>query len=233
MIYLATPRIEKPGESNIFAHLARQGADGMLVRNAGGIRYCAEHGIPFVADFSLNAANPLTVELLKSRGALRVTASYDLSADQLFDLLDATPASWLEIVIHQQMPMFHMEHCVFCAFLSPGTDATNCGRPCDHHDVKLRDRVGARASAEGRRRLQEHALQRGAPDHGRVSAAADESTARDSCGSSCSTTSPKPVERTISLYQDVIAGRRDGKSLWRELKATNQYGVTRGALAVL
>ena len=39
--------------------------------------------------------------------------------------------------------MFHMEHCVFCAFLSPGTDATNCGRPCDHHDVKLRDRVGA------------------------------------------------------------------------------------------
>ena len=32
---------------------------------------------------------------------------------------------------------------MFCAFLSPGTDATNCGRPCDHHDVKLRDRVGA------------------------------------------------------------------------------------------
>ena len=39
-IYLATPRIEKPGESSIFAHLARQGADGMLVRNAGGLRYC-------------------------------------------------------------------------------------------------------------------------------------------------------------------------------------------------
>ena len=38
--------------------------------------------------------------------------------------------------------MFHMEHCVYCAFLSPGTDATNCGRPCDLHDVKLRDRVG-------------------------------------------------------------------------------------------
>ena len=46
------------------------------------------------------------------------------------------------MVIHQQIPMFHMEHCVFCAFLSPGTDKTNCGRPCDHHDVKLRDRVG-------------------------------------------------------------------------------------------
>ncbi len=71
-----------------------------------------------------------------------MTASYDLNVDQLLDLLDATPPSWLEVVIHQQIPMFHMEHCVYCAFLSPGTDATNCGRPCDHHDVKLRDRVG-------------------------------------------------------------------------------------------
>ena len=36
-----------------------------------------------------------------------------------------------------------MEHCVFCAFLSTGTDYRNCGRPCDTHDLKLRDRVGA------------------------------------------------------------------------------------------
>ena len=231
-IYLATPRIEKPGESNIFAHLARQGADGLLVRNAGGLRYCIEHEIPFVADFSLNAANPLTVELLKSRGALRVTASYDLSAEQLFDLLDATPPEWLEIVIHQQVPMFHMEHCVFCAFLSPGTDATNCGRPCDTHDVKLRDRVGAehplkadvgcrntlynavpQTTAEYLPRLKKHGAR-----FVRVELLDDE---------------PAAVSRVITLYQDVIAGRRDAKSLWRELKATNQYGITRGALAVL
>ena len=37
--------------------------------------------------------------------------------------------------------MFHMEHCVFCAVLSPGTNKTNCGRPCDVHEVKLRDRL--------------------------------------------------------------------------------------------
>jgi putative protease len=141
-IYLATPRIEKPGETNIFHYLSKRGADGILVRNAGGMRYCSERRIPFVADFSLNAANPLTVELLKGRGAVRVTASYDLNVEQLLDLLDVIPSSWLEVVIHQQIPMFHMEHCVYCAFLSPGTDATNCGRPCDHHDVKLRDRVG-------------------------------------------------------------------------------------------
>jgi putative protease len=231
-IYLATPRIEKPGESNIFAHLARQGADGMLVRNAGGLRYCEQHGVPFVADFSLNAANPVSVELLRGRGAMRVTASYDLSSDQLFDLLDATPPWWLEIVVHQQMPLFHMEHCVFCAFLSPGTDATNCGRPCDHHDVKLRDRVGAL-----------HPLKADVGCRNTLFNAVPQTTAEYlprlmKHGARCFRIElldddPKAAERTIALYQEVIAGRRDGKSLWRELKATNQYGVTRGALAVL
>ncbi len=135
-----------------------KGPTALLVRNAGGMRFCSERGIPFVADFSLNAANPLTVELLKRRGATRVTASYDLNVDQLLDLVDATPPSWLEVVIHQQIPMFHMEHCVYCAFLSPGTDATNCGRPCDHHDVKLRDRVGVDHPLKADVGLSQHAL---------------------------------------------------------------------------
>ena len=231
-IYLATPRIEKPGEANLFGYLAKQGADGILVRNAGGLAFCSERGIPFVADFSLNASNPLTVELLKDRGAARVTASYDLNVDQLLDLLDATPPSWLEVVIHQQIPMFHMEHCVYCAFLSPGTDATNCGRPCDHHDVKLRDRVGKehplkadvgcrntlynavpQTAAEYLPRLQKH----GAPFL-RIEFLDD---------------SPETVERTIKLYREASAGPAMVKSLWRELKASNQYGVTRGPLAVL
>ena len=38
--------------------------------------------------------------------------------------------------------MFHMEHCVFCTFLSNGTSYKNCGRPCERHHVQLRDRVG-------------------------------------------------------------------------------------------
>jgi hypothetical protein len=45
--------------------------------------------------------------------------------------------------------------------------------------------------------------------------------------------SPTAIRRIISLYREVLAGKRDGKSLWRELKASNQYGVTRGPLAVI
>jgi len=231
-IYLATPRIEKPGEANLFGYLAKQGADGILVRNAGGISYCSQRGIPFVADFSLNAANPLTVDLLKSRGAARVTASYDLNVDQLLELIDTTPSCWLEVVIHQQIPMFHMEHCVYCAFLSPGTDATNCGRPCDEHDVKLRDRVGM-----------EHPLKADVGCRNTLYNAVPQTAAEFlprllRHGARCLRIeflddSPQAIERTIRLYRDVLAGERDVKVLWRELKASNQYGVTRGPLAVL
>jgi putative protease len=231
-IFIATPRIEKPGEANLFNFLAKQAPDGLLVRNAGGASFCTRKNIPFIADFSLNAANPLTVDLLIARGARRVTASYDLNVDQLIDLIDTTPPDWLEIVIHQQVPMFHMEHCVFCAFLSPGTDATNCGRPCDVHVVKLRDRVGM-----------EHPLEADVGCRNTLFNAVPQSAAeflprlltrgarnlrieflRDS---------PADVERTIRLYQDAISGQRDVKTLWRELGASNQYGVTRGPLAVL
>ena len=99
--------------------------------------------MPCISDYSLNAANELTATYLQQQGALRVTASYDLNRDQLIDMARHARVDVLEVVIHQHMPMFHMEHCVFCAVLSPGTNKTNCGRPCDRHRVQLRDRVGS------------------------------------------------------------------------------------------
>ncbi|WP_240907113.1 U32 family peptidase [Paludisphaera rhizosphaerae] len=231
-IHVASPRIEKPAERNLFKALVKSGADGLLVRNAGGLAFCAETGVPFVADFSLNASNPLTVALFRERGAERVAASYDLDAGQLFDLIEATPTDWLEVVIHQQIPMFHMEHCVFCAFLSPGTDHTNCGRPCDHHDVKLRDRVGKehplKADVGCRNTLFNAVPQTAAEFLPRLIARGVRNLRVEFLDDS-----PETVSRTLTLYRETAAGLRDGRTLWRELKASNQYGVTRGPLAVL
>ncbi len=231
-IYLATPRIQKPFESNIFRYLSKQGADGLLVRNAGGLLHCAEQGVPFVADYSLNASNELTVQWFKEHGAERVTASYDLSVDQLLDLIAAVPRPWLEVVIHQQIPMFHMEHCVFCAFLSPGTDKTNCGRPCDHHEVKLRDRVGKehplKADVGCRNTLFNAVPQTAAEYLPRLIASGVRRFRVELLDEE-----PEAVARTLTLYSDALAGRRDARTLWRDLKATNRYGVTRGALSVL
>ncbi len=157
-VLLATPRIHKPGEgtvpifasakmglspsADILAQLAEAEPDGMLVRNLAGLAFCRGKGLPAVADFSLNAANDLTVEWLHAQGARRVTAAYDLSRERLLNLAAAVPPEWLEVVVHRHVPMFHSEYCLFCGALSLGTNRADCGRPCDRHAIRLRDRLG-------------------------------------------------------------------------------------------
>ncbi|MCA9084846.1 MAG: U32 family peptidase, partial [Planctomycetaceae bacterium] len=138
----ATPRIQKPGEIGIFQAMLKHQPRKVLIRNLAGLDFFRRNGVPVIADFSLNVTNELTADYLMTHGAERVTASYDMNRDQLLELVRVMPSSWLEVVIHQHMPMFHMEHCVFCSMLSLGTNSTNCGRPCDVHSVQLRDRTG-------------------------------------------------------------------------------------------
>jgi putative protease len=229
---LATPRIEKPCEESLTRHLTRQGADALLVRNAGGVEWCRTEGVPFVADYSLNASNELTTAWLLEQGAQRVTASYDLSIAELGELQHAVPAGSLEIVIHQHMPMFHMEHCVFCAFLSPGTDKTNCGRPCDQHDVKLRDRVGMEhplTADIGCRNTLFHAV----PQSAAESIPAIVGRGTRSLRIEFVNESATEVTRVLELYQSVLRAKEHPKTLWKALKAENRYGVTRGQLVVL
>ncbi|WP_197064832.1 hypothetical protein [Leptolyngbya sp. KIOST-1] len=104
---MAPPRITKPLETYILEQMKRSQADGYLVRNYDHLAYFA--GLPCVGDFSLNVANALTADYLLERyGLERVTASYDLNAEQLVDLLASAPPDWFEITLHQHMPMFHM-----------------------------------------------------------------------------------------------------------------------------
>lgn len=229
-ILLATPRIQKPDEAGLLRVLLRHGADGILVRNLAGLAFYAEQGVPCVADFSLNAANELTVDWLRRAGAGRVTASYDLNREQLLDLVAATTAGRLEVVVHQHMPMFHMEHCVFCAVLSPGTNKHNCGRPCDVHQVRLRDRVGMEHTLladVGCRNTLFNAVPQSAAEavpqllargvrHFRVELLDDEPA--------------DEVARRIDLYRRLLAGELRGAQVWSQLKAANRVGVTRGTL---
>jgi putative protease len=229
-ILLATPRIQKPGELGIFRVLARHGADGILVRNLAGLAYYVGQGVPAVADFSLNATNELTVQWLIGRGAARVTASYDMNRDQLLELAAAVPPAWLEVVIHQHMPMFHMEHCVFCAVLSPGHDKTDCGRPCDRHQVRLRDHIG-----------KEHPLRADVGCRNTLFNATPQSAAeaipqliqhglRDFRIELIDGADPVRPAEVIGLYRDLLAGKITGREVWSRLRASNRVGVTRGTL---
>ncbi|MEH1846092.1 MAG: U32 family peptidase [Nostoc sp.] len=229
-IWVAPPRITKPGENWILQQVRACEADGYLIRNYDQLQFFAQDRC--IGDFSLNVANPLTADYFQQHfGLERLTASYDLNITQLQDLLTSCPPQWFEVTIHQHIPMFHMEHCVFCAFLSTGTDYTNCGRPCEKQEVKLKDRVGsehvlkadvgcrntvfnstAQTGAEYVQRLREMGLR-----HFRIEFVNE---------------TPDQVTKTIHRYRQLLQGEITGSQLWRELKLQNQLGVTRGPLGV-
>lgn len=149
--------------------MERAEPDGVLIRNLGAAQYFRQSPLHRIGDFSLNVANPYSAAILKKRGNLaHLTISYDLNAEQVADLLCAAPPEWFELTLHQHMPMFHMEHCVFCTFLSNGTSYKNCGRPCERHHVQLRDRVGQLHPLLADARVPEHAVQRTRPDGSRL-----------------------------------------------------------------
>ncbi len=229
-IWLVTPRIQKPGEMGIFKAMAKHAADGIVTRNLSGLKFFTELKLPCVADFSFNAANELTVDSLRQRGAIRVTPSYDLNRDQLLVMAENCAAHLLEPVIHQHMPMFHMEHCVFCSVLSPGTNKTNCGRPCDEHEVKLRDRVGAehplKADVGCRNTLFNKTPQSGAE----IVQPLIELGVRNFRIELLNDDPPQEIARVIDLYQGLLAGRVTGEEVWTKLSALNRVGVTRGTL---
>jgi putative protease len=228
-IYLATPRIQKPGEIGIFRSLAKHNPNGILVRNFAGLRFFSEREIPLVADFSLNATNELTARYLIEQGAIRITASYDLNREQLLDLVSAAPPAWLEVVIHQHMPMFHMEHCVFCAVLSPGTNKTNCGRPCDDHQVELRDRMGIEHPLHadvGCRNTLFNAVPQSAAEVVPSLLTAGIANFRIELLRS----SHRDIVRIVKLYKQLLSGDVPPIHVWQTLQAANRVGVTRGTL---
>jgi putative protease len=226
-LYVAPPRITKAGETWILQQVKAAQADGYLVRNYDQLQFFTEQRC--VGDFSFNVANPLTADSLRQFGLERLTASYDLNNHQLEDLLQSCPPEWWEITIHQHMPMFHMEHCVFCAFLSAGTDYTNCGRPCEQHQVKLRDRIGTehilQADAGCRNTVFNGLAQTGAEYVQRLI----ELGARHFRIEFVNET-PAQVRQTVEYYRKLLQGQINGSQLWRELKLHSQLGVTRGTL---
>jgi putative protease len=231
-IWLAPPRVFKPGEDWILNQVLSAAPDGILVRNHEHLRFfpAASASLRLRGDFSLNVANPLAAEYFLSRYKLeRVTASYDLNVAQLESLLRAAPPGNFDLTLHQHMPMFHMEHCVFCAFLSKGRDYHDCGRPCEKHRVALRDRVGAllplKADAGCRNTVFNPRAQTGAEFFGRLVELGARHFRVEFVDESA-----EEVRRTLHAYEALFAGRADGAGLWRELKLMNQIGVTRGQL---
>lgn len=228
-IGLATLRVAKPGEEGFLRQIARCQPDAVLVRNLAALDWFAAEApeTKLVGDSSLNAANELSADWLLGCGLERLVPSYDLNWDQLVAMLGRVDPGWFEIVVHQHMPMFHMEHCVFAATLSQGKDWRDCGRPCDRHRVELRDRVGAQfplVADTGCRNTLYNAVPQSAAElvprmlarglkHFRLELLREKA---------------EECHALLERYSRVLAGLDEGRKAWRGLQVLNQLGVTRG-----
>ena len=152
-LVVATPRIMKPEEDKMFKRFyCRLGADAILVRSLGLLQQLLDANdqenleIGLEGDFSLNAANSLSADAFLRMGLDRITLTHDCNVSQLTDIARNLGSSRafhsLEVILHQNLPVFHTEHCVFARFLSSGNSYLDCGKPCERHTVHLRDGQG-------------------------------------------------------------------------------------------
>ena len=122
-----------------------------------------------------------------------------------------------------------MEHCVFCAVISPGTNKSNCGRPCDRHVVQLRDRVGAehtlQADVACRNTLYNEQPQSGAETVSELTQMGVRWFRVELLEQSATEST-----ETIDTYQQMLRGDLSAQEVWKRLNAANRVGVTRGTL---
>lgn len=226
---IATTRILKPREYYNLNIILRAGPDAILVRNLGALQWLRDKGVPLYGDFSLNAANSQTVQYLIGKGLSSVCASYDLNQTQLEALMTTVDPATVEVTIHQYMPEFHMEHCVFAAFMSKGSSFRDCGKPCEKHKVELKDAYGnmhyLKADQECRNTLFRASAQSAAflqkkwahpPGAWRFEALNERSDV---------------LLTKIASYLDLLAGKLPLTDAIARVGVTEKYGVTEGQLS--
>jgi putative protease len=233
-VTVATVRVQKPGEDKIDAHLARLLPDAILVRSWGSLAYLRSlpdhptlHG-----DFSLNVTNSITAGWTLAHDLETLTAAHDLDRDQLLALLAASPAGRIAVTVHHHIPTFHTEHCVYAHLLSTGADFRSCGRPCEQHQVALRDRVGLvhpvivdvgcrntvfNAQAQSAASLVPELLARGVRRF-RIELVRE---------------SADDARRLYAAYRSLVAGELAPADAVRAAQVHEQFGVTRGTMRTL
>jgi U32 family peptidase len=231
---VASPRILKPTEHNILRFLSSLDCE-ILVRSGGLLydlqRLPQEQCPVLTGDFSLNAANAITAQMYLDMGLTAITPTHDLNAQQIADLTHHLAADTLEVIVYQHLPVFHTEHCVFCRFLSTGTDYTNCGHPCETHRVALQDKAGRRhpvmADVGCRNTVFGAEAQVGTKHLPLWLAAGIRHFRLEFVHESA-----RQVRQVVGAFQNVLAGEMPLEQLERTLKQLVPQGMTEGSLFV-
>lgn len=228
-IWIATMRIMKPREAGYFKYTTQARPDGILIRNLGAAQWFRDKEYPLIGDFSLNTANPESLLFWKEWGMQLCTISYDLNAQELADFLRWGCGPQLELTLHQHMPLFHTEHCVFCTFLSRGHSFKDCGQPCEHHRVRVMDRTHAMHylhSDEGCR----NTLFNGQAQTGARYTASMRRVGLSRFRIELLEESPEKALELVETYHRHLRGKMDAETLIRRLGTLDRIGITEGTL---
>jgi len=226
---LSTTRIMKPLEKHHLTVIEKLRPDAVLVRNLAALQALRATGLPLIGDFSLNVANSLSAEYLLGKGLDRLTPSYDLNQYQLLDLVTAAGGGHFEVTLHQFLPAFHMEHCVFAAFLSEGHSHRDCGKPCEKHRIALKDPTGAEHPVKADQECRNTMFHGKPQSSARLFPSLLAAGVRDfrveflwENGSS--------LRDVLGLYADLLSGAREPQAVFSRLGAQEKYGVSEGQL---
>lgn len=231
---IATMRIQKPGEEPFDKRFEKLAPDGILARHLGALQHYRGRGDGFTlhGDFSLNATNVVTGRTLLGMGLATLTPSYDLNVAQLEDLARGLPADRLEITIHQHLPLYHTEYCLYAHNLSEGRDWRDCGRPCEEQRVNLRDGKGLEhpvlVDVGCRNTVFNARAQSAAPHVGTLLSRGVRRFRVEFVWES-----GDEVARVLESYRALLAGARTPQQTVRDVGALERYGVTSGTFAVL
>ena len=233
-VTVATPRVQKPGEEGYDARFERLKPDGILARHLGAVEHFRSraHGETVHGDFSLNATNALTARTLLGMGLATLTPAYDLDLSQLLDLCAGVPGERLEVTIHQHLPLFHNEHCVYSHLLSNGRDFRDCGRPCEEHLIQLKDALGMQhpviVDVGCRNTVFNAKAQSAAGCLPQLLGAGVRRFRVELVRESAAETS-----RVLRAYAELLSGAKTARQTIAEVGAMEKYGVSQGTLLVV
>ncbi len=236
-VIVATTRIGKPGEEPLLDRIRRLAPDGVLVRHFGALMRLlqwrdAGDNVCLHGDFSLNAANSITAAHLLSMGLDTVTASFDLDERQLFAMLGNLPGERIAVVAQHRIPTFHTEHCVYSHLLSNGRDFHSCGRPCERHQVALRDHLGREhpviVDVGCRNTVFHHAPQQSSAWAERLLTAGVRRFRVEFVRES-----GVQVRTVIGAWRQLLAGSIDAATVVSRTGAVSRFGVAEGGMKLL
>ncbi|BBB92697.1 MAG TPA: U32 family peptidase [Methylomusa anaerophila] len=141
-VVVTTPRITLEREcgelEQLITSLNELRPHGLMVSNSGMLRLARSISpLPVQADFSFNLFNHLTVQWLKSNGAVKAAFSLEATYEQIAEVVKNSPLP-LEMIVHGGLEAMVLDHCIPTALLA-ASEKSPCNSLCLNKQYTLLD----------------------------------------------------------------------------------------------